>query len=159
MAEPVVTNDSLEYDRSVIGVEVEVGTFEVTQEQVLKFVAATGEANPIYTDAEAARAQGYRNIVAPPTFFTTFRTRGGLDPKVKFGNTAFHAGQHCDFIEPLQVGDRISAKAKVLEVFAKTGRTGTMVFSVSETAYYNQEGRQVARIENSMVRRMMERGD
>lgn len=157
MAEGAVTNETLEYDRSVIGVEVEVGQFTVTREQIETFVEVMGETNPVYTDDEAAKANGYRGIIAPPTFFTVFRTQGGLDPKVKFGNTGFHAGQEFEFVEPLYVGDKIIAKAVVKDVYAKTGRTGTMVFTVSETAYYNQDGRKVARIENSMVRRFVER--
>lgn len=157
--EALPPNQRLEWNKSVIGVEVDAGTFTVTREQILAFVAATGDTNPLFTDDEVARAQGYRGILAPPTFFTTFRTAAGLDPKVTYGDTGFHAGQDYEFLEPIYIGDTITAKAKVRDVYAKTGRTGTMVFTARETAYYNQEGRLVARTESSMVRRFVQRGD
>lgn len=159
MVQDVVPNPDTDWDKSVVGVEVEAGTFAVTREQIAAFVAAVGETNPLYTDDEAARAQGYRGMIAPPTFCGIFRVRAGLDAKVTYGNNGFHAGQHFDFFEPIYVGDVITAKQKVADIYAKTGRTGTMVFAVRDTTFYNQEGRLVAHIENSSVRRFVQRGD
>lgn len=146
----------LEYDRSVIGVEVEVGKFEVTKEQILAFCRAVGETNPLFTDEEAAKAGPYGGLVAPPTFYAIARVGQGLDPKVRFGNTGFNAGQHCRFYEPIRPGDIITAKAQVADVYEKTGRTGRMVFIVRRTTYYNQHGRKVAEVDQSTVRRQVE---
>ncbi|MBI4497593.1 MAG: MaoC family dehydratase N-terminal domain-containing protein [Chloroflexi bacterium] len=159
MADKVTSNTELDYDRSVIGVEVEVGTFPVPRDQIVAFAVVVGETNPLYLDDDAARAQGFRGVVAPPTFYTVFPLEGGLDPKVTFGNTGFNAGQHCEFLEPIQAGDTITARTKVADVFAKTGRTGTMAFIVRETSFYNQEGRLVVRVEHFYVRRNLERDD
>jgi acyl dehydratase len=38
----------------------------------------------------------------------------------------------------LKLGDRITARAKYLDISEKTGRSGTMVFIVIETRYTNQ---------------------
>ena len=158
MADNVASNAELEYDRSVVGVEVDVGTFTVTLDEIIAFAQAVGETNPLFSDDEAARRQGFRGVIAPPTFYCVFRLAPGLDPKVTFGNTGFNAGQHCEFPEPVQAGDTITVRAKIADVYAKTGRTGTMVFVVRETSYYNQDGRLVARVEQSQVRRFLERG-
>ncbi|MCX6020506.1 MAG: MaoC family dehydratase N-terminal domain-containing protein [Chloroflexi bacterium] len=154
MAEPV-TSEELDFDRSVLGVEVEVGMLEVTAEAIQRFNEAVGETNPIFTDADAAKAAGYRDLTAPPTFYAVIRTESGPDPKVTFGSTGFNAGQHCDFGEAVCVGDTITVNKMVADVYAKTGRTGTMVFIVSKTFYRNQFGQKVAEVEQSYVRRNM----
>ncbi|HEY7812422.1 MAG TPA: MaoC family dehydratase N-terminal domain-containing protein [Nakamurella sp.] len=42
--------------------------YQVGAEKVREFAAAVGEANPLCRDQAAARAAGYRDLVAPPTF-------------------------------------------------------------------------------------------
>jgi len=147
-----------EYDKSVVGVEVPVGEYVVTREAIAQFNQAVGETNPLFTDPDAAKSAGYRDLVAPPTFYTVIRTQSGLDPNVQFGSTSFNAGQHCDFGAPICAGDTIKVKAVVSDVYAKTGRTGTMVFIVRQTFYENQMGERVASVEQSTVRRNMQGG-
>ena len=159
VTEGVAPDQRMEWDASVVGVETDGGSFEVTAEQVLAFAQSLDETSPLSIDEAAAKAAGYRGIVAPPTFTNVFRTKPGLDPKVVYGNSSFHAGQHNEFFLPIQAGDIITAKKKVADVYPKTGRTGTMVFSVSETAFYNQLGELVARISSTNVRRFVERAE
>lgn len=147
--------ETLEFDHSVLGVDVEVGTFEVTKEQIIAFAKAVGETNPLYLDEGTAKNSRYGNLIAPPTFYSVFRTAPGLDPKVQFGTTGFNAGQHCEFFEPIRPGDTITAQSQVADVYEKTGRTGRMVFILRRTAYTNQHGQKVAVVEQSYVRRDM----
>ena len=143
-----------EYDQSVIGVDVELGSLEVTAEMIAAYCEALGDTNPLHTDAEAAAAGPYGGIVAPPGLLSALSFgRGGLDPKVKFGNTEFFAGSRLEIFEPIRPGDAITATTRVKEVYPKTGRSGTMVFVVSRTTYTNQHGQQVAVTEQSQVRR------
>jgi len=60
--------------------------------------------------------------------------------------------------EPVCAGDTITVTSKLREVYAKTGRTGTMAFIVFEVTYRNQLGQMVAQAEESQVRRNVERG-
>lgn len=145
----------VDYDRSVIGVEVELGSVEVTREMVARYCDAVNETNPLYTDEAAAKAGPYGGLIAPTGLFSAlqFGGAGGPDPKVKFGTTSFHAGSKLESFEPLRVGDTITARTQVKEVYPKTGRTGTMVFVVRRTDYVNQHGRVVAAIEQSQVHR------
>ncbi|MDP6494790.1 MAG: MaoC family dehydratase N-terminal domain-containing protein, partial [Dehalococcoidia bacterium] len=82
----------------------------------------------LYLDEEAAKAGPYGTIIAPPLFYNMLSLQPGLDPRVKFGTSGFDAGQHAEFFEPIRAGDTISAKTQVADVYAKTGRTGAMVF-------------------------------
>ena len=59
---------------------------------------------------------------------------------MKFGTSGFDGGQHVEFFEPIKVGDVISAQTQIADVYAKTGRTGTMVFTVRRTTFTNQDG-------------------
>ena len=152
MAE-VNPTDAIDFDRSVIGVEVEVGTNEVDKERIIAYARAIGETNPLYLDEEAAKAGPYGTIIAPPLFYNLFSVQGGLDPKVKFGNTGFDGGQHVEFFEPIRAGDTISAKTQVADVYAKTGRTWTMVFTVRRTTFTNQKGEKTIVMDRINVRR------
>ncbi len=42
--------------------------YEVGREKIREFAEAVGDANPAYTDTEAARALGHPDVIAPPTF-------------------------------------------------------------------------------------------
>ena len=53
-----------EYDKDVIGKEVEVGSAEITPERVALYMKATGETNPLYTDEPAAKAGPYGSLLA-----------------------------------------------------------------------------------------------
>ena len=43
------------------------GPYPVDAQTVAAFAAAVGASDPVHTDAEAARAAGYADVVAPPT--------------------------------------------------------------------------------------------
>jgi acyl dehydratase len=53
----------------------------------------------------------------------------------------------------MRPGDTITLKARITDVYEKTGRTGKMVFIIRETTYENQKGEKVAVVEQSQVRR------
>lgn len=148
----------LQYDASVLGVEIDVGSATIEEAGILAYCQAIGETNPLYTDAQAAGSGPHGCLVAPPAFVLTLPTQPGLDPKVVYGNTTFNAGQHCDFLTAVKVGDTISIKNSVKEIYEKTGRTGSMLFVVREQTYRNQNDEVVAVVDNSTVHRTVERG-
>jgi acyl dehydratase len=143
----------IEFDRSILGKEFVVGTFQVTGDMMRAFAQAVGETSPQYIDPETAKATAYGGLVAPPIFYDVFRGDQIPDPQVKFGKVAFNAGQRCEFYAPIRPGDTITMKTRVTDVYEKTGRTGMMVFIVRETTYENQRGEKVAVVEQSQVRR------
>lgn len=144
---------AIEFDRSVIGVEVDAGSHLVTEEEIVAYARSLGETNPLYVDPEQARAGPFGCIVAPPCFYTFFRFATGPDPKVQFGNISFVARQEIKYFEQIRAGDTISAKAQIADVYSKTGRTGTMVFVVHRSTFRNQHGRTVMVVDSSNVLR------
>jgi 3-hydroxybutyryl-CoA dehydratase len=141
------------FDTSVIGVEEEVGTFDITAEQIAAYCAAVGETNPLYTDEAVAKAGPYGGIIAPPGIVHSISIGNGPDAKINYGNTGFHAGEKMEVIAPMYPGDRITARIHVKELYEKTGRTGGMLFEVRRTIYSNQRGEPVVACEKSFVRR------
>ena len=144
----------LDYNRSLYGVEHEAGPFEVTREMVLAFSESTAEPVLEFSDDAAAEAAGFPALVAPPTLCTLFVRRVELpDIQLKFGRTRFHAGQRVQARAPIYAGDHLTASSHLKDVYAKTGRSGTMVFMVWETTFRNQNGDVVADVQESYAAR------
>lgn len=141
------------FDPSVIGVEEEIGQFDITQEQIAAYCAAVGETNPLYTEEAVAKAGPYGGIIAPPGIVHSISMGNGPDAKIRFGNAAFHAGEKMEVIAPMYPGDHITARIHVKELYEKTGRTGSMLFEVRRTIFSNQKGEPVVATEKSFVRR------
>ncbi|HXJ65378.1 MAG TPA: MaoC family dehydratase N-terminal domain-containing protein [Actinomycetota bacterium] len=98
--------------------------YVVDRDAVNRFVDAIGEQDPIYRDPEAAKAAGYAEQVAPPTFITVIQiqTSGqvvldqelGLDySRVVHGEQAYH------YERPLVVGDHLRATPRLADIVAK----------------------------------------
>jgi acyl dehydratase len=147
--------DNIEFDRSIIGVDVPIGSHKVTKREIVAYAEAMGETNPLYLDEKVAKNGPYGTIIAPPGFYHSIRLKQMPDIKLKFGNrnSGFIGGQSIEYFEPILAGDTISATAHVANVYAKTGRTGTLVFIIRRTTYSNQHGRTVMIVDGSTVRR------
>ena len=144
----------LDYNKSLYGVEHRAGPFPVTRELVQAFSIGIGETSPVFTDVETARAAGYADLLAPPTLCTIFVRQIQLPSiDLEFGKISMHASQRVQSIAPILAGDQLSASSHLKDVYAKTGRTGTMVFVVWETTFSNQDGAVVAEVEESFARR------
>jgi acyl dehydratase len=51
------------------------GPYAVDAPTLARFASAVGSDDPVHTSAEAARAAGYRDVIAPPTFAVTLAQR------------------------------------------------------------------------------------
>ena len=150
----MTTDAGINYDRSLLDKEFPIGTFEISREMILEFSQASGEVNPIYVDEGLAAQSEYGDIIAPPTFCNLF-VNGGEKPDIKleFGDIGFFAGQAIESLAPIRPGDTVEVSSRLKEVYAKTGRSGKMVFAVWETRFDNQDGETVALVDESYVRR------
>ena len=144
----------LEYNRELYGVEHEAGPFEITADLIQVFNRSIGETSPMYTDSATAQAAGYTGVLAPPTLVTMLVRNVELpDIELQFGITRFHAGQRVQSRAPIVAGDSLMASSHLKEVYPKTGRSGTMVFTVWETTFTNQHGVVVADVQESYASR------
>ena len=150
----MTTDEDLRFDTSLLGVEHAFGNLGVTREMIARFVESTGETNPLFTNEEAARESEYGGLVAPPTFCSALMSSiRRPDIKLEFGNSRLFASQAIENLAPIRPGDTLEARIKLKDVYAKTGRSGKMVFMVWEIGFTNQRHETVARVQESFVLR------
>lgn len=144
----------LKYDRSLHEKEHRAGPFEITADMISAVNASLGEKGAAFTSDAGAKEQGFRGMIAPPTLCSIFVREVQLpDIGLEFGRVQMHAGQRVQPIAPIYAGDSITASSHLKDVYAKTGRSGTMVFVVWETTFHNQDGEIVAEVQESFARR------
>lgn len=129
-----------------VGKEWPGTTYEVGLEKVREFANAVGAENEVHHDRDAAKADGYSDVVAPPMFTVVYSAPAMgpaiLDPDVGINLAAMlHGGQEFVWEEPVCVGDVITTTAKCAEIYERDGKG----FYVFETVSTNQDGTEVAR--------------
>ncbi|MBW8060103.1 MAG: MaoC family dehydratase [Solirubrobacterales bacterium] len=129
-----------------VGKEWPATTYEVGKEKIREYATVIGLDNPVHLDREAARAAGYRDVVAPPMFCVVYSfpalAPAVFDPEVDMNFAAMvHGGQEFEWDEPACSGDEITTTAKCLEISERDGKG----FYVFESTSVNQNGDQVAR--------------
>jgi acyl dehydratase len=157
----------LELARNQAGQEHRQELGDVPRLLIQRFAAAIGDADPLYWDADAARAAGYPDIIAPPTLLTSIRGwRGGpleeeLRPDGSLAETDVYlpgvrrmgAGQRIELVTPTLPGDHISVVERIVGAYAKEGRSGPLVFLESESEYLGQNDEVRARFRRTVVMR------
>ena len=107
-------------NKATIGKEYPpTGTFQVGREAIINFARAAGDTNPLSLDVEAARAAGYRDLVAPPTFLTAAGQKFAadnpmFDPEVGLDYAqVVHAEMRFTLHRPVVAGDELRATRRV----------------------------------------------
>jgi acyl dehydratase len=100
--------------------------YEVGREKIREFAAAIGDDNPAYTDADAARALGHPDVIAPPTFvFTvTFQEAANVvrDPKLGLDyDRMVHGDQRFAYHRPVHAGDLLSVTSTIESIKSLAG--------------------------------------
>lgn len=133
-------------NQQAIGKEYPPVSYEVGREKIREYANAIGAANPVHHDRDAARAAGYRDVVAPPMFCVVYSGPavgpGVLDPEVGINfATMVHGSQEFAWGEPVCSGDEITTTAKVIDISERDGKG----FYVFESVSTNQDGAEVVR--------------
>lgn len=123
-------------DRAIIGREWPACDVEIEKGRLTLLAKATGETRPIYTDEAAARAAGYRSIVAPPTFAFCLQADSPVasDYLTDVGipiTDVLHGEQSYTFHAVMCAGDRVRVTRRVVDVYDKKG--GALEFVVFES--------------------------
>jgi acyl dehydratase len=141
----------LRWDRSLLGKEFSRMEQQVTRAMVLEYADILGAIDPVYRDAPAARDRGYRDIIAPPTFVTWRSGHPIVPPEMGFTGTGINAGYTCTFYGVVYPGDTLIYSTCLVDMYEKTGRSGTMRFVVRETTVTNQHAEVVAVLRNAFI--------
>ncbi len=128
---------AIQVNREVIGKEYPPYTVTVERGKIKEFARAIGDANPFYLDDAVGRASEWGDVIAPPTFATTFRDEAiaaqalrdlGIDI-----SRVLHGEQEFEIHRQMRPGETYLCRTRVVDVYEKSGRTGSMAFVVRET--------------------------
>jgi acyl dehydratase len=118
------------------------------------FAKSTGQQDPIYTDVDAARQAGHRDLPVPPTFFYSVDLESPnpaayLDELGVDLRTSLHGEQEFIYHQMAYAGDELTAACHITDIYEKKG--GLLGFIVRDSTVTNQDGAKVATMRNTVV--------
>ncbi len=129
-----------------------VAPYLVGREKVREFARAVLATAAIHHDPEAARAAGFADVVAPPTFpivvaeATLQQLLAEPDAGIDFGRVV-HGDQRFSYTRPLVAGDELTATLRVTSIKSLGGNS----MITSETAMVDAAGAHVVTSISTLV--------
>jgi|TARA_Y100000310_G_scaffold214131_1_gene215108 hypothetical protein len=127
----------LEFDRT---------GFVIDPEQSVAVANAYGEVRPEYTDPSHPNFQACISILAS--------LASGRRLPIDFpslGGISMDGGKAVTSIEPVRPGEQLTGRTHLHDIYAKSGRSGRMIFLVSRLQLYNQSGTHLATTDSRQV--------
>jgi acyl dehydratase len=154
MAIDAALTAALESEQGVAHVE-ELG--EISASLIRRYAAAVGEENPLYSDAEHARAKGYTDILAPPNLLAAVINWGpgaGYERLREDGTEAdthlpgvpasgvrvMGGGEEMTFKLPVVAGTVVTRSTVLLDVSERESRQGPMLVVRYRDHYSDADG-------------------
>jgi acyl dehydratase len=128
--------------------------YEVSRVKIREFADAIGEPSPLCRDREAARAAGYPDVIAPPTFpiVVTAASSGHVvgDPEVGVNYAmVVHGEQGFEHSRPLHAGDVVVWRTTIESVRQRSSLTTLTTVTQISTV----DGEHVCTTRNTLVER------
>jgi acyl dehydratase len=103
-----------------------VGSYEVSREKIAEFASAIGDDSALYRDPDAARATGYPDVIAPPTFLTVINLAAinaiVADPELGLDYARMvHGDQQFTHTRPAHAGDRLELTTHIEDIMNRAG--------------------------------------
>jgi acyl dehydratase len=149
----------IQVNTTIIGKEYPPYPVTIERGRLKDFARAIGDANPFHLDDAVGQASEWGDIIAPPTFGTTFRTEVGdvsqllTDLGVDISRL-LHGEQEFEIHRPLRPGETLLCRPRVVDIYEKTGRSGPMAFVVRETTVTDRSNEVVLTMRNVTVIRL-----
>jgi acyl dehydratase len=128
--------------------------YEVGREKIREFADAIGDPNPAYREPAAARALGYQDVIAPPTFAIVMTLPAGHqaidDPDLGIDySRVVHGEQRFVHVRPVRAGDVLQVVVTIDDIRAAGGNdlvtTRADVATIAGEAVLTAYGTLVAR--------------
>ncbi|MFD9552373.1 MaoC family dehydratase N-terminal domain-containing protein [Nocardia salmonicida] len=147
----LLTDETLSW----VGRTLQTRTHAVSRADIAKFALAIGAREPLYFDAEAARARGFADCVAPLGYHVAIRMSGpnliplhelggdgvsteGIPPsrasRVMAGTTTAR------FHRRITAADLITVRTKISDIVEKQGKTRPLILVTYALDYSDQHG-------------------
>jgi acyl dehydratase len=155
--------------RSLEGREQELVIGPVRELEFRRFALASGEADPRYLDADAARALGYPGIIAPPGYLSAvmgwqagppaeqLRPDGTSGAEIADlpleGLRVMGGGQELELGLPVVDGTHVTMRTAVESVKFKQGRSGELIIVTVTRTFVDADGALLVRCRESFIAR------
>ena len=125
------------FDRRTKGLTVALVTVRIERGRIQFFAQVLGIDDPVHIDVSAARAKGFPDLVAPPSFFMVIEAAANDELK-RTGQPStldrigcdfrylLHADESYDYLGPVFAGDEVSLTTTVVDFYDRKG--GAMEF-------------------------------
>jgi acyl dehydratase len=126
----------------------------VGREKIREFARAIGATEPEFHDPEAARARGYADVIAPPTF-PVIVTMGSSkqfieDPELGMDySRVVHGDQKFAYVRPVVAGDSLVCRNVIEEITTRGGHD----FLLARTDVTTEAGEPVLTAWSKLVQR------
>ena len=120
----------------------------VSQYHMLEWALACGETDPRFIDPAHPDFQASTSF---PTQINAARMLPEDFHDIGSGR-GIDGGKSIEWHRPMHAGDRLHATVEIGDIYAKTGRSGTMVFIVNRMTFYNEAKEAVATVDWRMIR-------
>lgn len=146
--------------------ETDLGVVEALT--ISRYARAVGLNDPVHYDAEAARSQGWRDVVAPLNLLPSIVdwTAGAPVEELRpdgtpvdestvgvptSGYRIMGGGERMEFHEPLVAGDRVILTARLVDVELRPTRSGPMAIVRYRNDYHTDGGTLLMSCERSVL--------
>jgi len=128
--------------------------YEVSRVKIAEFAEAIGDPNPVFRDRDAARAAGYPDVIAPPTFPIVIAMaasgRAVADPGLGLNYAmVVHGEQRFEYSRPLRAGDVVTAQSTISGI----REVGSLTMLTTETQIRTVAGEHVCTGIGTLVER------
>ena len=151
-----------------VGTVAATAAGEVIRRDWQRWAAAVGDDNPLWFDADYARANGYRDVICPPLYLqyailgvaplSDLRpdgSSGAVSGSLSFPDAPrrMAGGERTTFHLPAYHRDEVEMVRTISAIVEKEGRSGRFVLVTWHTVYRNQNRELVAEATTSMIAR------
>ncbi|MDO5701361.1 MAG: MaoC family dehydratase N-terminal domain-containing protein [Bowdeniella nasicola] len=127
-------------------------TYEVSAAKIQEFATATGANSPVHHSREAARAAGYANVVAPPTFAVVpaQAAEAGYVAHPESGidfTRVVHADESFTHTRPITAGDTLHTSVEVTRILTR----GSLTLITTTATITDDDGGSVATVGSTLA--------
>ena len=149
---------AIQINRDVLGKESAPFVVTVERGAIKAFARAIGDLNAVYLDDAVGRASEWGDVIAPPTFATSFRDEAGARAFLaELGvdiSRVLHGEQEFEIHRQMRPGETYLCRSKVVDIYEKSGKSGAMAFVVRETTITDDDNEIVAKARGVTVVRL-----
>jgi hypothetical protein len=142
--------EDLKLNKSLVGKTFPGESHRIEPQRVLEFRRFLDCIGPSNTWQKPILAEGEQ---VHPMFLNHLSEGRGL-PEIFVGFHHRHrtpGGETLEALAPIHIGDTINTTSRLVDMYTKKGRSGTMLFVVWETEFTNQGGELVGRIRLPLI--------